>query len=60
MYAALLTCWWPGLDVSCAVDHGILGLSFFHRAKAIPKERISVTHFQHMGMRQDVKDSFGT
>lgn len=45
----LLTCWRPSLDVACAVDHSILGFSFFHRAKAIPRERTSVSLFSTSG-----------
>ena len=39
--AVLLTCWRPSLDVTCAVDHSILGFSFFHRAKAIPEKELT-------------------
>lgn len=33
------TCGRPGLDVPCAVDHGVLRFSLFHGAEAVPAGR---------------------
>lgn len=57
--SVLLTCWWPSLDVTCAVDHSILGFSFFHRAKAIPGRELTWSCLHYMETWQDADDPFG-
>ena len=48
----LLTCGGPGLDVSRAVDHGVLGFPFFHRAEAVPTGRTFVKLLSGPGVTQ--------